>query len=203
MFRNQYIGAVMGILQVGHISASPSICHKLFKLYRTQFNVANMFWLDKYFNTFFIANDLRYPNRQMISALIYKYKIFLKEWKWKEEDLNVNPSIGDSKRTVLLDEMVDFLSNGRGLLTSHLGVDFPQILRALSREMPHERCSSKHTGTTGPRNSTASEPHLCSESDTFPPYPLTTHYFFYLGFRALALHRHRDSHSHQRIQQKE
>lgn len=110
----------------------------------------------------------------------------------------MNPSIGDSERTVLLDEMVDVLSNGRGLLTSHLGVDFPQILRAFSREMPHERCSSKHTSTTGPRSSTASEPHLCSETNSFPPDPLTTHYFFYLGFRALALHHQRDSHSHSR-----
>lgn len=63
----------------------------------------------------------------------------------------MNPSVGDGERAVLLDDVIDLLRNGRGLLCSHLRVDFPQVLSALSREMPHERSG---------RNHSTAEPHL-------------------------------------------
>jgi hypothetical protein len=73
----------------------------------------------------------------------------------------VNPSVGDGERAALLDDVVEVLSNGRGLLRGHLRVDFPKILRALSREMPHERTNSNHCpNTSTPRSSTSSQPRL-------------------------------------------
>ena len=57
--------------------------------------------------------------------------------------------------------MVEVLSNGRGLLWGHPGVDLPHILRAFSREMPSDYAHTHtHTSTiTTPIKQTA-EPHL-------------------------------------------
>jgi hypothetical protein len=73
----------------------------------------------------------------------------------------VNPSFGDGERAASLDDVVEVLSNGRGLSRCHIRVDFPKILRALSREMPHERTNSNHCANTStPRSSTTSQPRL-------------------------------------------
>lgn len=102
----------------------------------------------------------------------------------------MNPSFGDGERAASLDDVVEVLSNGRGLSRCHIRVDFPKILRALSREMPHERTNSNHCGNTSPpRSSTTFQPRL-RYSPLLPSSTDSARHclcFSNLGFRLLTI----------------
>lgn len=71
----------------------------------------------------------------------------------------MKPSIGDGEGTMLLDEVVEMVSNGRSLLRTHLWIDFSQILSAFSREISHE--PTQATATSGSADSEQHfQPHL-------------------------------------------